>query len=535
MKRLLGILITLALGSVSQAAEPLGSWPPAASQSPAGMPLSTAPYGIAPPVTPPIATTPIPIAPGPIAPGPIATGPLAPVHQAPAPQATGPYATGPYAMPQPGLARPIGNVWHQSRQLPAVMPATFNESSYSGSDDCNDCCPCFDVGYDKGIYIDVCDDKCRSFKLNVNGRIQFRYAGFSRDVTSYTDNAGVTIPVRNRGRFDIERARLILSGHALNEDWTYFLQLDGDTDRGSQVVFFDYWWAYRFTESLKVRAGKAKVPGTRQWILSAFKTRLVDRPLSTDFFRPTRTQGVWADGKFGDSVHYEVMLGNGFRTAELDPQEVNNKFAVASSIYWDPWGDYGPQIVDFDCLDSPVARLGTSFVYSKQSGLDNAGDPTRESAFARLSDGTILTNTGALAPGVTVNEYDITLISLDAAAKYRGWSFDAEYYLRWLEDLRADGALPLNELFQYGFYVEGGCFIVPKTFDFNVRYSQVRGEFGDSNEYAFGFGYYPQQSVNVKMTLDATWLDGAPTSVRGSDIIVGDDGMLIRAQLQAFF
>lgn len=441
--------------------------------------------------------------------------------------------TGPLA---PGQYEAAGRFYEPETApypLPAI-PANLVGDRAPADGFCDDC-SCFDVGYHNGIFLGACDKEGQSFELKVNGRIQFRYAGFSRDVTSYTDNAGVTIPVRNRSRFDIERARLILSGHVFDEKWKYFLQLDGDTDRGSQVVFFDYWWAYQFGEPLEILVGKTKVPGTRQWLLPAFNTRLVDRPMASGFFRPGRTQGVWAMGKLGQSAHYETMIGNGYRTGTLTPQQVNDEFVVASTFYWDPLGDYGPQVIDFANVDHAVTRLGSSFVYAKQSGVDNSGSPIPESGFARLSDGTVLTSTAALAPGVTVNAYDVLLVSLDAAAKHRGWSFDAEYYLRWLENLRADGALPVSELFQHGFYVEGGYFLVPQTLDFNVRYSQVRGDFGTSSEYAAGFNFFPRQTLNVKMSFDVTWLDGAPTSVTSSDFIVGDDGTLFRVQLQAFF
>ena len=393
----------------------------------------------------------------------------------------------------------------------------------------------FDLQYDDGVSLAVHDEGCRSFELTVNGRIQFRYAGFSRDVESYTDNAGVTIPVRNRSRFDIERARLILSGHAFSKKWKYFLQLDGDTDRASQVVFFDYWWAYDFDDRLEVRFGKAKVPGSRKWLLSGFKTRLVDRPMATGFFRPDRTQGVWAAGRLGPCCHYQAMVGNGYRTGGQTPQQVNDRFAAAGTCYWEPWGPLGPASTDFEQFDCPAVRLGGSFVYAEQSGVNDSGSPVAESAFARLSDGTVLTSRSALAPGVTVNAYDALLISLDAAAKYHGWSFDAEYYLRRLENLRGDGALPKHELHQHGFFVEGGCFLVPQTLDLNARYSQVHGDFGTSTEFACGLNLFPRRTPDVKLSFDATWLDGAPVSQTGSDFIVGDDGLLVRAQLQAFF
>lgn len=39
----------------------------------------------------------------------------------------------------------------------------------------------------------------------------------------------------------------------------------------------------------------------------------------------------------------------------------------------------------------------------------------------------------------------------------------------------------------------------------------------------------------LKLCLDATLIDGSPVNSTGSDILVGDSGVLIRAQCQALY
>lgn len=391
------------------------------------------------------------------------------------------------------------------------------------------------AAYDKGFGIFPYDKKKNPFELKINGWIQFRHHAFAREVESWTDNAGITRPVRNRNAFDIERARLSFKGTALDPRLTYFYQLDGDTDGRHAVDFFDYWWAWKVSDRFRLQFGKRKVSASRQWLLGARRTRFIDRPMSNDFFRPDRTIGIWGQGKTGENGHYELMLGNGYRTSNLPNRFTDDKLTVAMTQYFDPFGDFGGQLVDFDYNCDPLVRFGHSFVYSPITS-DALGSPLAETDFIRMTDGTRLGEVGALSPGVTVSGVDVFFYGVDLAAKWRGWSFDSEVFFRWLENFETDGAVPVDSLMQRGFYVEGGKFIIPQKLDVNFRYSEVAGLLGDRTEYAAGFNWYPMENnYKLKWSFDVTVLDGSPLNNASSDILVGDDGTLFRTQIQAEF
>lgn len=392
----------------------------------------------------------------------------------------------------------------------------------------------FFADYDDGFVLRPFDSEKHPYELKVNGRIQFRHIGFARDVESWTNNAGVTRPIFNRNNWDIERARLIFSGFAVDERLTYYMQLDGDTDDNDNVEFLDFWFAWKLGDRFRLQMGKRKVPAVRQWILSSSDTRFVDRPMACDFFRPDRTVGIFGIGNFTDLDRYELMIGNGYRTANLSPEFLDDQFTYAATHYWDPFGEFGETLVDYEDSSNLRTRIGHSFVYSPQDGLA-AGIPVGEADYVRLTDGTRITDIGALAPGVTVSSFAVTLYGIDLAAKWRGWSFDAEAFVRWINKLEADGALPVNELFQRGFYVEGGKFLIPKKLDVNLRYSLVDGEYGHGATYAAGFNWWPLKSPKVKITFDVTQVDSSPLNNSSSDILVGDDGTLFRTQFQAEF
>lgn len=393
----------------------------------------------------------------------------------------------------------------------------------------------FVVDYDKGFLIKPVDAKKSPFQLKTNAWIQFRHVGFVRDEDTWTDNSGTTRPIRNRNAFDIERARLVFSGFAHDPRLTYFLHLDGDTDGRHAVDFFDYWWAWKFSDALRVQFGKRKAPGSRQWLLGARDTRLSDRPIATDFFRPDRSLGIFATGEPSEGFFYEFMLGNGYRTANLNSAEINNKFAFAGTTRWEPNGKFGKSLTDHECSNSPLIRFGHSFSWAAQQGQDTSGSPLRESGFVRLTDGTNLTQAGALTPGTTVSEFDVYLYAVDAAFKYQGWSVNSEVYFRWIQDLQGNGPLARTKIAQRGFFVEGGRVIVRDKVDWNVRYSQVSGPFGDTSEYGAGVNWYPLDTKKLKLTFDVTQVDGSPLNNTATEFLAGDSGTLFRTQFQAEF
>ena len=310
------------------------------------------------------------------------------------------------------------------------------------------------------------------------------------------------------------------------------MQMDGNTDSGTAVSLIDAWTAWHFSDAFQIQAGQRKVPGSRNWLLGAFDTRLADRAFSNEFFRPSRTTGVWFVGDPTDDTHYELMLGQGFNTQGLTPAETNNNFAVGGSAWWDVVGHYGAaRPSDFEIHKDPAVRIGSSWV---SAVVGTPGHQSVEADFLRLTDGTRLTEPGAMAPGATVTGFDVTLLAIDAAYKYRGWSANGEYFWRSVTNLKAN--LPVPDVgLQQGFYVEGGFFVLPQQLELNSQFAYVTGKQKSTSSYATGFSYYPRKSQNFKFTIDATLIDGSPTNSTGSDVLVGDDGVLVRAQWQVVF
>lgn len=389
----------------------------------------------------------------------------------------------------------------------------------------------WDAGYDRGFYLRG-NNGNESFELRTNARLQFRFVTFSRAADAWTDNAGVERPILDRQYFDIERARLIFSGHAFSPKLTYFAQFDSDTDSAHVTSLIDGWVGWEYRDDRVLQLGKRKVPGTRNWILGAFDTRMVDRPMSNEFFRPSRTTGMWIVGDPDPETRYELMIGQGYNTDGLTTSEVGDNFAIAGSVYRDVIGNYGPlRPTDFEYHEDLAVRLGMSAVGSIEG---TPGRQLEEADFLRLTDGTRITEPNALAPNTKVDGFNVFLVAFDAAYKYRGWSANAECFLRSITNLVSDAPVPSVGL-QHGFYCEGGVFVIPRQFEWNSQYAFVTGDQGSANSYATGFSYYPQNMQFLKISVDGTYIDGSPANSTGADILVGDKGFLLRCQWQALF
>lgn len=399
--------------------------------------------------------------------------------------------------------------------------------------------PRFFVDYDRGLVIRPFDPQQTPFELKVRGRMQFRYTGFKRDRETYSNrgdaNRGGPLRIENRNDFEIERGRLIFTGFMYDPNLKYFINLDADTDDNHRFVLHDFWVYYEFSEAFSLNIGKAMVPGSRDWMSLSPNTHLADRSVATTYFRPDRTVGVWARGKIRDEFYYHALVGNGINTADRAPGDVDNRFVYAFSSWWEPLDEFGMSHADLSYHEEPAVRLGHSFTYASQTG-DTNGSTNGEQAFVRLSDGTRLITPGALAAGVTVNEFNVSLYTIDAAFKYRGFSMNAEYFMRWLNDFSTSGcSIPHNTLYDHGFYADVGYFVCPKKLEVVGRMSQVDGMFGDSWEYAGGVNYFLEPTHFNKVSFDVSVLDGSPTSNSSTNHVVGQDGVMFRFQYQVQF
>jgi len=400
------------------------------------------------------------------------------------------------------------------------------------------------AGYDRGFFITSDDAESLTgkgsesfpFLLRVNLQNQFRYNGFARTEREWTDAAGNVNPIANRNDFEIHRGRLLFSGHAIDRDLNYYVNLDYATLGDDRVTILLAWLNYRFNRAFDLYFGKGKVPGGREWLLTSMYTMSPDRSMATTFFRPSITTGIWAKGEPIDQLYYQAMVGNGFSTSSAGFRDLDTNFVYSANTWWEPLGAFGGLYSDLDYHETLAVRWGSSLTTSRQSGRQfDTSAP--EETFIRLSDGTDLTEPGALAPGVSVTDYSLYLATFDAAMKYRGVSVSGEYFLRWLTEIRGTAAIPdsRDNIFDHGLHFQAGAFVVPKRCELFTRTSYVLGPLGNGSEYAGGFNWFFRGTENWRFCFDVTRLNNSPAEQIRTGYSAGASGVLVRGQLQTMF
>jgi len=394
----------------------------------------------------------------------------------------------------------------------------------------------YKVDYDNGFVIVPENLDESPFSLKVSFQDVFRYDGFARGASYWTDSAGNRIPIANSNYFAIPRGRVIFSGTALLPRLSYLLNIDYNTVTSNPIGFRAYELSYRFSRAFVLSVGQTKVPGSREWLESAFAPlQGPDRSMATTFFRPSLSQGVWIRGQPVDGWYYHAMMANGFNTLNLQPNRLNNRFCWSGSTWWEPWGDFGRGYSDLQNHRDAAVRLGATYTLALGRGSQADSDAVENSPI-RLSDGTVITTPGALAPGVTLQTYDISLAAIDLAYKYRGLGLSTELYFQDLLRLKGNGPLPITSTGAFGGFLQGGYFILPQRAELYTRTSYVTGHYGSGWEAAGGFNwFFLEGKENFRYTFDAAWLEHSPAGQNRTGFVAGQTGLLIRSQVTVVY
>lgn len=231
---------------------------------------------------------------------------------------------------------------------------------------------------------------------------------------------------------------------------------------------------------------------------------------------------------------WEFAVFNGLITGGAETGssgDLDTNFAYSGRLFFYPTGDWGRgQLADFDWHDTVATRIGMGFA---NSTIDRDGS-TEFSSMRVVDSGQPL----SLLLPAAVNQYNVGLYAVDVSAKWRGWSTTFEYYLRNINEFDDDD---VPSLFDHGFWLQVGKFVVPEKLQLISRWSRVVGNSGtlgvedqSADEVAGGIVWYCREQ-HAKVTFDFTHLNGAPINSSSLDIAPGDAGWLFRTQVQFAF
>jgi hypothetical protein len=350
---------------------------------------------------------------------------------------------------------------------------------------------------------------------------------------TFTDSFGNTRTIQRRQDFQLNKAQVNFYGWALSERLRYLAYVwSANTSQGQsgQVVVAGN-VSYEFNRHMRLGGGIGALPGVRSTEGNFPYWLSVDnRQIADEFFRPSYTTGIWADGAIAGGFAYHVMLGNNISQFGIDASQLDNSLSTWSgALTWEPMGAYGRPFGDYEHHDSAVTRFAVHLTTSDENRQSQPDTDAFDNVQIRISDGNVIFAPNLFAPDTQIDEATYNLASLDAGLKYRGFSLEGEYYWRKVDQfvVRGPGVLPFRELEDDGFQVQASAMILPKALQVYGGGSNVFGEFGDPWDYRAGINWYPWKNQAARFNLEYLELRRSPVGATSLPYTVGGNGTVV--------
>jgi|GEM_PF-4177501 len=174
------------------------------------------------------------------------------------------------------------------------------------------------------------------FAMAFEGFLQARWLELARGVTSWTDSAGTTFPIRNENVFSLNRVYLQSQGHIGHEAVFWNISMFGSTDAGLVVNFVPLGFVgLALSEDFRIAGGVAQVPGSREWLMSSRWPMGVDRSMANTFFRPSYSPGFVVQGSLLEkSLNYQAGVYNGIDGGFAGVFKQGTSMAWAGNMWW---------------------------------------------------------------------------------------------------------------------------------------------------------------------------------------------------------
>jgi hypothetical protein len=376
------------------------------------------------------------------------------------------------------------------------------------------------------------------FSMKANLSMEGRYSYFGRTKDYWTPNNQPPQTIEDYSVIELNRFMFMVSGYAFNPKLNYAFMMFGSSAAGAYMPLG--YAGYDWMPEIKGRIGVSKAPGTREWTDSYNATLGADRTMATTYFRPNWTPGAWLEGIIEKTFYYELFVGNSFGGSSNNStaNRVGTGMLYSINGKWEPLGEMGFGISDLAWHDNFTMRLGGSGTYINM--IDTAGyygNSNPDNTIVRLSNGTPLNAEGALGPGSQSDSGDIFLGTLDWAFKYNGFALATEFMYRNLSNPGWRGTPGIiNTLNDYGGYLQGSYFLLPKSLELFGRSSIVSGRFGTPWEAGGGVNWYPIAMVpNWIITWESLFIQNSPAQNLLTPYRAGMSGVVGQMQMKLSF
>jgi hypothetical protein len=378
--------------------------------------------------------------------------------------------------------------------------------------------------------------------LNFGAWAYTRYLNQNALDKSYTDSFGRTFDLDLRNDIQFNKVNLTFNGWVYDPDFRYLLYTwTNNTSQGdgAQVVVAGN-FKYRFNKALDVGVGIDALPGTRSMYGTfPFWNKVDMRTMADEYFRPSYTTGIWSAGELDKGLTYKLMLGNNLSQLGVNAAKLDGDLDTWSGrIQWQPTtGEFGPGggWGDFEMHEQLATQLGLSATYSREDRQSQPGVDDVNNSQIRLSDGTRLFLPGAFATDGGIERATYQMLSADAGLKYQGFELSAAYYARWLDSFKAEGEIPEDDLFDYGFELQTSYMFMPRTLQGYIASSQIFGDYGNPWDTAVGVNWFPMGNRLLRLNGEILYTQDSAVGNSSAPYLVGGDGAALNTNVEMKF
>ena len=348
---------------------------------------------------------------------------------------------------------------------------------------------------------------------------------------TFTDSFGRTNTLDRREDIQLNKVSLNFKGWMFDEAFRYLLFVwtaNATQGQGAQVEVAGF-ISYAFNEHFALFGGVGALPTTRSTMYTYPNWLRVDnRTIADEFFRGSYTNGIWAQGEIADNLYYRAMVGQNLSVLGVDAGQLASGLNTYSgALWWMPTtGEYGPSMSfgDFEDHQNVATLFGASFTRSREDAESQPSVNAFENTQLKLSDGTRVFQPNAFNTGGQILEATYQMFSMNAGVKYRGWTFDAEYYHRQIDDFAVTGIVPVDGLNDSGFQVQASVMAVPQTLQLYASGSKIFGQYGDPYDVALGMNWFPFKRREVRANVQGLYLDRSPVGYLSVPFAAGGTG-----------
>ena len=370
--------------------------------------------------------------------------------------------------------------------------------------------PTFAGEFTPGQGFDILKTKRGSLNVSVYGL--FRFLDQTPANQTFTDHLGRTRNVAARNDINWHRTMIWVSGFFYDPRFIYTITVWSLPTTEQTLVF----GLLRYVTGRYLTFGAGIGPSLTarsmqgSWPFWAGS----DRQMAEEFYRGGFSSAFFVTGSPRDRLFYTASINRSLSQLGITAANDNRSYAYSASVYAMPTtGEFGPRggLGDLEEHQELATRFGISACHARENRYAGASDSPRHQQL-RLSDGVNPFEFGALADTVTVEALDYDNLAIDAGFKYKGFSFQAEYGLRWLSDFEADGPVPQETIFDQGFFAQAMHMVVERRLGLYATVGLVFDEFNrDPWEVSGGASFYPYGSRSLRLNLHYIHVEKSPT------------------------